>query len=94
MRIWSPGQTGKSTILQLVKLRSDLSRQNLVQNRNQRLGSRHVLGINVSGANGVSSSVPGRDKAGHGVLVEDVEHIKVKGKSVLTFLAKPVIVRP
>jgi hypothetical protein len=37
MRIWSSSQTGKAAILKLRKLRPDLSVQNLVQNRNQRL---------------------------------------------------------
>ena len=94
MRIWSPGQTGKTAIFQLVKLGPDLSEQNLVQNRNQRLRRLIVSGIDVRRPNCVGCSVPGSREAGHGILVEDVQDIKVERQFISPFGTEPIVMGP
>ena len=94
MRIWSASQAGKTAVFELRKLSSDLSGQNSVQNRNQRLGCGHVSWDNVGRPNGVRSPVPRSKKAGHRVLVEDVQDVKVEGQPIPSLLTKTVMVRP
>ena len=94
MRIWSPSKAGKTAVFELRKLRPDLSGKNLVQNRNQGLRCLIVSGVDVRSPNCVCSSVPGRSKASHRVLVKDVQDIKVKAKPIAPVVTKPVIVRP
>ena len=53
-----------------------------------------VSGVDVLGPDGVGSSIPGCNKAGHSVLVEDVQDVKVEAKSKTSVSAKPVIMCP
>src|SRR6266498_2742181 len=95
MRIRSASQAGKTAVFELRKLSSDLSSQNLVQNRNQRLCRLIVGRVNIGRRDCVGSSVPVSKEAGHSVLVEDVQDVKVEGQRITSILpTKPVMVRP
>ena len=94
MRIRSAGQAGKTSVFELIKLRLDLSVQNSVQNRNQRLGCGVVSWDDVGRPNGVGSSVPRSEKAGYRGLVEDVQDVQVEGQPKPSVIAKVVMVRP
>src|SRR5215470_12524882 len=82
-RIGSVTQTRKAAVLELIEHRSDLSVQDLIQNRRQRLRIRIVIRINVIGRNAVCRSILGGIEARHRILVEEVQDIEFKGRRVM-----------